>query len=381
MFGFLKQSTASQSRLVGPFVDDTDFKTLETGLTINNTDVELSKNGGVTADKNSGGGTHRANGMYSLTFDATDTNTVGELAGSISVSGALIVTFKFWVLEEAIYDSLFGASAAGFDSNQRVNVGQWLSNAVTASGGTPDVNIQSLDDIDLSATMKASVNTEADTALSDIHLDHLLAVDYDPASKPGVATALFNELIENNGGVSRFTAGALAQAPDTDHVGTGTGLTAIPWNTSWDAEVQSECADALAAYNAVATTDLPTNFADLSITVTTGLVNITQAAADKAWGTTTRVLTASTNFNDISPAEVNAEVVDALATDTYAEPSSVPASTTDLAEMIHFIYTMMRNKMTQTSTTGTLRNDGDTLNIGTSTVSDDGTTFTRGEMT
>jgi len=33
----------------------------------------------------------------------------------------------------------------------------------------------------------------------------------------------------------------------------GAGLTAVPWNASWDAEVQSECADALAAY------DPPTN--------------------------------------------------------------------------------------------------------------------------
>jgi hypothetical protein len=40
----------------------------------------------------------------------------------------------------------------------------------------------------------------------------------------------------------------------TDSIGsTGTGLTAIPWNASWDAEVQSECADALNAY------DPPTN--------------------------------------------------------------------------------------------------------------------------
>ena len=51
------------------------------------------------------------------------------------------------------------------------------------------------------------------TALSDIHLDHLFAVEYDPASKPGAATALLNELIESDGGVSRYTANALEQAP------------------------------------------------------------------------------------------------------------------------------------------------------------------------
>ena len=30
---------------------------------------------------------------------------------------------------------------------------------------------------------------------------------------------------------------------------TGSGLTAVPWNSAWDAEVQSECADALSAYD------------------------------------------------------------------------------------------------------------------------------------
>ena len=52
-------------------------------------------------------------------------------------------------------------------------------------------------------------------ALDEIHLDHLLDQDYDPAAKPGVATALFNELIESNAGVSRFTAAALANASGT----------------------------------------------------------------------------------------------------------------------------------------------------------------------
>jgi len=59
----------------------------------------------------------------------------------------------------------------------------------------------------------AATPAEVATALSNIHLDHLLAVDYDPASKPGVATALLNELIESDGGVSRYTANALEQAP------------------------------------------------------------------------------------------------------------------------------------------------------------------------
>lgn len=56
--------------------------------------------------------------------------------------------------------------------------------------------------------------TQAALSLVAIHLDHLLAVDYDPASKPGVATALLNELIGSDAGVSQFTANALELAPD-----------------------------------------------------------------------------------------------------------------------------------------------------------------------
>lgn len=55
--------------------------------------------------------------------------------------------------------------------------------------------------------------------------------------------------------VKAQTAAIEADTQDLQaQVGTdGAGLTAIPWNAAWDAEVQSECADALAAY------DPPTN--------------------------------------------------------------------------------------------------------------------------
>lgn len=110
--GYLKQSTASQIRVLGPFVDQTDGFTAETGLTIANTDVKLSKNGAAQVNKNSGGGTHLGNGDYAFTFDATDTNTVGALRVSISVAGARIVVGDFTVLEEAVYDAVIAGSQA-----------------------------------------------------------------------------------------------------------------------------------------------------------------------------------------------------------------------------------------------------------------------------
>lgn len=129
---FLKQSTASQTVLIGPFVDDTDGATAETGLTIANTDIRLSKNGGNLGAKNSGGGTHDEAGWYQITLDATDSDTVGKLQLHVKVAGALMVHHEFMVLEEAIYDALIGASAAGFDANGRVDVGSVLGTAQTA---------------------------------------------------------------------------------------------------------------------------------------------------------------------------------------------------------------------------------------------------------
>lgn len=109
---YLRQSTASQTRTVGVFVDDTDFSTLENGLTIANTDILIKKNGAASGAKNSGGATaDGSGGLYHLTWDATDTATVGELSYSIKVAGALVVFGSYTVLEEAVYDALFAASA------------------------------------------------------------------------------------------------------------------------------------------------------------------------------------------------------------------------------------------------------------------------------
>jgi hypothetical protein len=78
-------------------------------------------------------------------------------------------------------------------------------------------------------------------------------------------------------------------------------------------------------------------------------------------------------------ADVNAEMVDVLTTDTYAEPGSVPAATSSLKDKIGFIFAALRNKRLTTATTDTIRNDADSAAIGAATLDDDGTTFSRGE--
>ena len=225
----LKYNTASQEIPIGYALDSTDGNTEETALTIANTDIKLWKAGATTlANKNSGGATHMSNGIFYATLDATDTNTYGPLVIFVHVAGALAMRVECWVMNSDAYDALMGtgnlsvllaagaitnASLAGnmevvfetdFATNYNTTRNAWATN-VQDTVGTGSLGLNNLS--------AADVNAEVDTALSDIHLDHLLAADYDPASKPGTATALLNELIESDAGVSRFTANALEQAP------------------------------------------------------------------------------------------------------------------------------------------------------------------------
>ena len=155
------------------------------------------------------------------------------------------------------------------------------------------------------------------------------------------------------------------------------------------------------------TQSFPTNFSALSITAG-GLVDITQAAADKVWSTaartltsfgtlvadvwaaTTRILTAGTNialakgtgvtgFNDITTTDVKTQVDAALDT-AGTELSAIPTTTGTLRQKINYLFQYFRNKKTVTATTETLLKEDAATTLGTSTVSDTGVVFTKGEM-
>lgn len=107
---FLKQSTAFTFR-IGPFLDDTDGKTAETGLSIGQADIQISKAGGAFAQTSaSPTTTHDADGWYQCPLTATDTGTLGALTVQVAMSGALPVWEHFMVLPANIYDSLVGGS-------------------------------------------------------------------------------------------------------------------------------------------------------------------------------------------------------------------------------------------------------------------------------
>lgn len=302
---YLKQSTASQAVLLGPFIDDTDGATAETGLTIANTDIRLSKNGGNMVAKNSGGGTHDENGYYTITLDATDTNTVGRLQISCKVAGALAVFQEYQVLEETVYDALFASGAAGE-----------LLVALSTQG-------------------KADVNAECDTALTD----------YDAATGAEVAAL--------NDPTAAEIADAVWDEATTGHTTAGT----------FGEQVKTDI-DAIL-------TDTGTTL-DGKLDTIDGIVDAILVDTD----TTIPGLIAA--LNNISTADVNAQVLDVLNTDTFAEPTGVPGATVTLAAKIGFLYMVMRNKKTVTATKKTVFDDSGTAEFEYD-LSDDGTTYTESE--
>ncbi len=98
-------------------------------------------------------------------------------------------------------------------------------------------------------------------------------------------------------------------------------------------------------------------------------------------GGTARLKVIAESLDTQAKADVNAEVVDALNTDTYAEPGQeAPGATVSLVKKIGYLYKMAINKMTQTSTTMSLYNSAGSTVDQKATVSDNGTTFDRGEI-
>lgn len=160
----LKQATAVDV-IIGPFVDNTDGDTEETALTINASDVKLSKNGQTMAGKNDVTAcVHDANGMYNCELDATDTNTIGIITIFVHVTGALAVRHDFQIVEEAVYDAMFADGSIG--PLQSTTGGRTLDVTAGGAAGIDWGNVENTGaTVDLAATSTALVDVA--TAVTD----------------------------------------------------------------------------------------------------------------------------------------------------------------------------------------------------------------------
>lgn len=420
---FLKQSTASQEIPLGYFVDSTDGNTEETALTIANTDIKLWKNGAIAlANKNSGGATHMSNGIYYAVLDATDTDTVGPLVIFVHVSGALTVRLECCVLAANVFDSIVAGSA-----NLAVNTAQIAGSNVSTTTAQIGVNI-----VNAAGTAWGSGGITSGTFAAGAITATAIAADAIGASE--LAADAVTEIaagVWNSARATYSTAGSF-----------GEGVASVQGNVT--GSVASVTAGVTVTTNNdktgySLTQSFPANFASMSITVggavtvgtnndktgysltvtpptsadiadavwdealaghttagTTGKALSDAGAAGDPWstavpgayGTGTAGYILGTNLDatvssrsTLTAAAVNTEVVDALNVDTYAEPGSgAPGATISLAQKIGYLYKAFRNKVTQTSTEYSLYADDESTVHQKATVSDDGTTFTRGEV-
>lgn len=219
---WLRQSTASQEILLGPFLDSTDGNTAETGLTIANTDIKIWKEGATTeANKNSGGATHIASGRYYAVLDATDTNTLGKMEINVHVSGALAVRREFMVLPANVYDSL----VLGTDN---LEVDSTLIEGVDATN---------------------QINAACDTAFTD----------YDPPTKA--------ELDSGLGALNDLDAAEIRAAVGMSSANLDTQLGALPTAAENRAEMDSnstQLAAIVADTNELQTDDIPATLATIA---------------------------------------------------------------------------------------------------------------------
>jgi len=275
---------------------------------------------------------------------------VGSVTGAVgSVTGAVgSVTGSVGSIAGVSFPTNFSDLSITLTTG-RVDVAAIAGIAQTANDNGLDINTlitqigtagNGLTAVPWNAAWDSEVQSECNDALTTIHLDHLFAVDYDPAAKPGVATALLNELIENDGGISRYTANALEQAP-------------------------SEAA-------ALATID----------TVVDAIKVVTDNLPDSGALTSLATAASITTLNNVSTLDINSEIVDALTVDTVTQPGQgSPSANQTLALMVAYLYKEWRNKKDYNGTTRQLYNDGSTTVDQKRTTTESGGTVVSTEVT
>lgn len=224
MAQIIRQSTAI-TVAVGPFLDSTDGVTAETGLTITQPDVRLSKNGGAFAQKSAAGtATHMENGYYSVSLSTTDTDTVGRLTLHVAESGALPVFYEFQVVEEAVYDALFVASATGAlpVSSGGIASTAFASGAITAAAIAADaIGSSEIADGAITAAKLASSAITADKIASDAIAAAKIASGAITSAKLAADAIGASQLATD--AVTEISAGVLSVMKGQDRRGTAGG--------------------------------------------------------------------------------------------------------------------------------------------------------------
>src|SRR3990167_4801641 len=425
-----------------PLLDDTDFKTIEAAVAYNATGLVLTWNfvtaaGVVTGNAitpTTGGAFDWSEpladvGMYAIELPASGqaagTNNDREGVGWFTGVATGVLPWRGPTIgfrRAALNDLFMDGGTASTNLEDFFDGTGYAGGTAKLTVNTVQVNGTSQTAGDIPALV-TTVDTVVDAILVDTgttletDLDAIIAAVITNAAGVDIAADIIavkadTAAILTDTGTTLDAALAVVDANvdailvDTAVIGAaGAGLTAVPWNASWDAEVQSEVDDALVVQrldellNADSDidglapptvgsvvhemlsktagsftfdqttdsleairdkeTDIETDTAEIgaagagltAINLPDQTMNITGDITGNLSGSVGSVtgavgsvtgLTASNLDTTVSsratPAQVNAEVVDALATDTYAEPAQgAAAATTTLAAKINFL--------------------------------------------
>lgn len=341
--GYLKQSTPITVP-VGPFVDATDGFTLETALTLLQADFRLSKNGGSFSLKTEvTTATHMENGWYALLLDATDTNTLGRLTIGIVDTGARQVWREYMVVSANIWDSLFGADKL------QVDVAEWLG----AAPATPTV--AGVPEVDQTHLLGAAVATPTVAGVPEVDATHWRGEAIPATSATGVPKVDQSHLL----GTAVATP-TVAGVPEVD---------VSHWNGA-----------AVAVPTVAGVPEVDLTHLGGAVQSATDLKDF----ADEGYDPSTNLVASTATIGGLSAqakADINAEMLDVLNVDTFAQPGQgAPGATTTMRLMLAYLYKWARNKRELTATQESFYNDDASTIDQKRTVADDATTSTKGEI-
>ena len=386
-------------------------------------DSEISKDGGTFTDcTNEATEIATSSGVYYLDLSSTEMNadTVAIIV-KCGTAGAKTTTIVLYPVEGGDIDVdvtyIGGAALSTSTAQLGVNVVQaagtaWGSGAITAGSIAADAITAAKLASDVTAEIQSGLATAAALATIDDFLDTEIAAilaDTNELQTDWVNGGRLDLLIDaikaktdnlptdpaDDSDIDAQLA-AIAAYLDTEVAAilaaVDTEVAAIKTKTDYLPSATAGAAGGvfIAGSNAATTVAITGNITgNLSGSVgsvtgavgsVTGAVGSVTGAVGSVTGNVGGNVTGSVgSLAAQAKADVNAEVVDALATDTYAELGAVPAATASLKDKITWLYMLARNARLTTASADKVRNDANSSDVATAALSDDGTTFTRGE--
>lgn len=312
------EATAAQRRLFFHAVDATDGIAAETGLTGVG---RLSKNGATTAATTASlteiDSTNMP-GRYYIEFTATELDTVGIIEFRYKAAACAEVVARAQVVPFDPYD----ATRLGLTALPNANA-EAAGGLYTRGTGAGQINQPANGQIDANSVAVSGTTQTAGDIMGSLGEENAAAAAGDPSTTESVMQYV-KQLVNVLVGTTGVTTWATGAAPASG-VSISEALRAVYDDT-----------------NSLDATKIP---------------------------------------DTISLANINAEVVDVVNTDTITLPGQVaPPLAPTHRQAIGWLYKVLRNRTTQTSTQWTLYADNETTVDAKSTVSDDGTTAIKQEI-